>query len=162
MRRILTLLFAAAFAFPCAGNEPKKYAVWPDASIVYHRDELVKHGVWVTGDVINDPKEGLMFRADQPVEGNTTGALVYLALTEDLAKSFAPMCYRAAERHMQLRLHGAFLPHSGGKDRSHPSVNFLFWGIHMPSEPDELPPDQKTHFGAHDAIPGYTIVPRKP
>src|SRR5262249_23190265 len=139
-----------------------KYTVWPDADIAYHRDELVKHGVWVTGDVINDPKEGLMFRRDKPVEGNPTQTLVYLALTEDLAETFAPVCYRAAERHMQLRLHGAFLPHFGPKDPNHPSVNFLFWGIHSPSDPDELPPNQKTYFGAHDAIPGYTIIPKKP
>jgi hypothetical protein len=90
MRHTLPLFVAIILALDCAGGEPQKYAVYPDASIVYHRDELVKHGVWVTGDVINDPKEGLMFRADRPVEGNTTGALVYLALTEDLAKSFAP------------------------------------------------------------------------
>ena len=68
----------------------------------------MRHEVWVTGEVIADPKKGLMFRTDKPVEGNTTGSLVYLAVTEDLAKTFAPMCYRAAERHMQLRLHGAF------------------------------------------------------
>jgi hypothetical protein len=25
-----------------------------------------------------------------------------------------------------------------------------------------LPPDEKTYFGAHDAILGYTVVPKKP
>jgi len=161
MRRTFILLYAE-FALCCFANGPEKYSVWPDANLVYDRDELVKHGVWVTGDVINDPKEGLMFRVDKPVEGNSTGALVYLALTEDLAKSFAPMCLRAAERHMPLRLHGAFLPHSGAKNPKHPNVNFVFWGIHSPTDPDELPPDQKAYFGAHDAIPGYTIIPKKP
>jgi hypothetical protein len=72
------------------------------------------------------------------------------------------MCYRAAERHMKLRLHGTFLPHSGPKEPNHPSVNFVVWGLHSPDEPDELPPDKKTHFGPHDAIPGYTIIPKKP
>ena len=162
MRQIGTLFVAATVALSCAANELQKYAVYPDAGIVNHREELVQHGVWVTGDVINDPKEGLMFHTDKPVEGNTTGTLVYLAVTEDLAKTFAPMCYRAAERHMQLRLHGAFLPRSDPKDPNHPSVNFLIWKIHMPSDPDELPPDQKTYVGADDAIPGYTVVPKKP
>ena len=64
-------------------------------------NELEKYAVWVTGDVINDTKEGLMFRADKPVQGNTTENLVYLAVTEDLAKTFAPMCYQAAEKHTQ-------------------------------------------------------------
>jgi hypothetical protein len=162
MRHTLALYVAVTVALACAAKEPENYAVYPDAGIVYHRDELVKHGVWVTGDVINDPKEGLMFRTDKPVEGNTKGTLVYLGLTEDLATTFAPMCYRAAERHMQLRLHGAFLPHSGPKDPNHPNVNFVIWKIHMPTDPDDLPPDQKIIMGPDKAIPGYTIIPKKP
>ena len=66
--------------------------------MIYGRTELMQHGVWVTGDVINDPQQGLLFRADKPVEGNTKEGLVYLAVPEDLAKTFGPMCYRAAQR----------------------------------------------------------------
>ena len=119
MRQTGTRFVAATVALSCAADELQKYAVYLDGGIVSHRDELVQHGVWVTGDVIKDPKDGLMFRTYKPVEGNTTGTLIYLAVTEELAKTFTPICYRAAERHIQLRLHGAFLPHSGAKDRSH-------------------------------------------
>lgn len=144
MRRLAIIALSAALAATCGASELEKYAVW------------------ITGDVINDKKEGLIFRADKPVQGNTTGNLVYLAVTEDLAKVIAPMCYRAAEKHMQLRLYGAFLPHSGPKDPKHPSVNFLIWKVHLPSDPDELPPDQKIIFGRDHEVPGYKIIPRKP
>jgi hypothetical protein len=130
MRHVLALFSVAAVAVICAASDLEKYALW------------------VTGDVINDPKEGLMFRADKPVQGNTTGNLIYLAVTEDLSKTFAPMCYRAAEKHMKLRLYGAFLPHSGPKEPNHPSVNFLIWKIHLPSDPPELASDQKTIMGS--------------
>ena len=162
MRIFLLIVCSAALIGSCVANEPDKYAVWGELGVIYGRSQLMQHGLWVTGDVINDPQQGLLFRADKPVEANTTGSLVYLAVPEDLANTFAPMCYRAAERHMKLRLHGTFLPHSGPKDPNHPSVNFVIWGIHGPEEPDELPPDKKTYFGPHDAIPGYTIVPKKP
>jgi hypothetical protein len=144
MRRLAFVAFSAALALTCAANELEKYAVW------------------VTGDVINDKKEGLMFRTDKPVQGNTTGNLVYLAVTEDLAKVFAPMCYRAAEKNMKLRLYGAFLPHSGPKDSKRPSVNFLIWKIHIPEDPDELPQDGKIIVGRDQEMPGYKIIPRKP
>ena len=102
MRPFALFVLSAALAATCATNELEKYAVW------------------VTGDVLYDKTEGLMFRTDKPVQGNTTGDLVYLAVTEDLAKTFAPMCYRAAEKHTKLRLYGAFLPHSGQKDPKPP------------------------------------------
>lgn len=144
MRRLAFLGFSAAFALACAANELEKYAVW------------------ITGDVLYDKKDGLMFRTDKPVQGNTTRNLVYLAIPEDLAKTFGPMCYRAAEKHMQLRLYGAFLPHSGSKDPKHPSVNFLIWKMHLPTDPDELPADHKVFFGKDQEIPGYKIIPRPP
>ena len=62
----------------------------------------------------------------------------------------------------EVRLYGAFLPSSRPKDQDHPSVNFLIWKLHLPSDPNELPPDQKVIFGRDQAVPGYTIVPRKP
>ena len=162
MRVFSLVLCSAAFTAMCVAAEPEKYVTWGHAGVAYPPSELMQHGLWVTGDVVNDPQQGLLFRADKPVEGNTKESVVYLAIPEDLAKSFGPVCYRAAERDMKLRLHGAFLPHSGPKDLNRPSVNFVIWGIHMPDEPDELPPDKKTHFGPHDAIPSYTIIPNKP
>jgi hypothetical protein len=162
MRVVQLVLCSAALTAICVASEPEKYVTWGDAGVIYPPSSLMQHGLWVTGDVINDPKQGLLFRADKPVEGNATGSLVYLAVPEDLSKTFAPMCYRAAERHIKLRLHGTFLPDSGPKGPNHPNVNFVIWGIHEPDEPDELPPDKKTYFGPHDAIPGYTIIPKKP
>jgi len=144
MRRLAIIALITVVAGMCAANELETYAVW------------------VTGHVINDAKEGLMFRADKAIQGNTTDNLVYLAVTEDLAKTFAPMCYQAAEKHTQLRLYGAFLPHSGAKDPKHPSVNFLIWKIHLPSDPDELSPDQKIIVGREQKIPGYKVIPREP
>jgi hypothetical protein len=81
-------------------------------------------------------------------------------VTEDLGKTFAPMCYQAAEKHMQLRLYGAFFPHSGPTDPEHPSVNLLIWKIHFPSDSDELSPDQKVIVGRDQEIPGYKVIPR--
>lgn len=144
MRPLAVLAFSAALAATCAATDLDKYAVW------------------VTGDVINDKKEGLMLRADKPVQGNTTGNLVYLAVSENTAKVLAPMYYRAAEKHMKLRLYGAFLPSPRAKDPKRPSVNFLTWKAHLPTDPDELSPDQKIIIGPDQQIPGYKIIPRKP
>jgi len=162
MRATALVICIAALVGTAAAEEPEKYPVWGAAGVVYSKNELMEHGVWVTGDVIYDKSEGLMFRADRGVQGNATGNLVYLAIPEDLAKSFGPICYRAAENRTKLRLCGAFLPHSPAAGSQHPNVNFVIWKIHSPSDPDELPPDQKKIFGEHDAIPGYTIIPTKP
>ena len=156
------VLCSAALTVICVANEPDKYSTWGKAGVIYPPAQLMHHGLWVTGDVINDAKQSLLFRADKPVEGNTTGSLVYLAVPEDLAKTFGPMCHRAAERHMKLRLHGTFLPHSGPKDLHQPSVNFVVWELHSPNDPDGCHPTRRTYFGPHDAIPGYTVVPKKP
>ncbi|HYR23290.1 MAG TPA: hypothetical protein VEP30_10265 [Chthoniobacterales bacterium] len=161
MRATALVICIAALIGISAAKEPERYAVWGVAGVVYSKNQLMEHGVWVTGDVIYDKNDGLMFRADKAVQGNPTANLVYLAMPEDLAKSFGPMCYRAAEKRLKLRLCGAFLPHSSPTD-SKPSVNFVIWKIHLPSDPDELPPNQKRTFGEHDAIPGYTIIPKKP
>lgn len=144
MRATALVFCVAALVGIAAAEEPEKYAVWGAGGVVY------------------DKNEGLLFRTDKAVQGNTTDNLVYLAIPEDLAKSFGPMCYRAAENRLKLRLCGAFLPHSSAADSRHPNVNFVIWKIHSPSDPNELPPDQKKIFGEHDAIPGYTIIPKKP
>lgn len=162
MRAIVLLICIAAVLGIAVAEEPEKYVVWGTPGVVYDKNELMKHGVWVIGDVTYHKDNGLMFRADKAVQGNSTGNLVYLAIPEDLVKSFGPMCYRAAEKRLKLRLCGAFLPHSPPTDSIHPTVNFVIWKIHFPSDPDELPPDQKRIFGEHDAIPGYTIIPKKP
>jgi hypothetical protein len=144
MRHLLLVSLIGTFVSICAAGDVEKRALW------------------VTGDVINDPKEGLMFRAAKPVPGNTTGNLVYLAVREDQGKVLAPIYIRAAERHLKLRLYGEFLPHSGPKTAKHPSVNFFTWKVHLATDPDELSPDQKVIFGPNQEIPGYKIIPRKP
>lgn len=158
----MLVVWSVALTGICVADESDKYTVWGEAGVIYGRTELMQHGLWVTGDVVKDSRQGLLFRADKPVESNTTAGLVYLAIPEDLAKTFGPICYRAAERQTKLRLHGTFLPHSGPRDPNHPSVDFVIWGIHGPDDPDELPPDKKTYFGPNDAIPGFTIIPKNP
>jgi len=90
MRATALVICIAALVGTAAAEEPEKYPVWGAAGVVYSKNELMEHGVWVTGDVIYDKSEGLMFRADRGVQGNATGNLVYLAIPEDLARSFGP------------------------------------------------------------------------
>jgi hypothetical protein len=68
-------------------------------------------------------------------------------VTEQTAKVLAPMYYKAAENHMKLRLYGAFLPSSRAKEPNRPSVNFLTWKLHLPSDPDDLSASQKIIIG---------------
>ena len=84
-------------------------------------------------------------------------AQLYRMLRERASNRF----YRAAERRIKLRLHGTFLPHSGPKSQSHPSVNFVIWGIHGPDEPDELRRIRRLTLVRDDAMPGYTIIPKE-
>src|SRR5438046_1908753 len=84
MRVFEIVICSMALAALCGATEPDKYSTWGAAGVIYPPSELMQHGLWVTGDVINDPQQGLLFRADKPVDGNTTANLVYLAVPEDL------------------------------------------------------------------------------
>jgi hypothetical protein len=77
MRIFQLVLCSAALTGICVANERDKYSTWGDAGVIYSPTQLMQHGLWVTGDVVNDAKQGLLFRADRPVEGNTTGTLVF-------------------------------------------------------------------------------------
>ena len=82
MRVFPLVLCSAALTAMCVAAETEKYVTWGHAGVTYPPSELMQHGLWVTGDVVNDSQQGLLFRTDKPVEGNTTGSLVYLAIPE--------------------------------------------------------------------------------
>jgi hypothetical protein len=83
-------LGSAALTAMCVASEPEKYVTWGDAGVIYPPSSLMQHGLWVTGDVINDPKQGLLFRADKPVEGNATGRLVTLPFPKTYRRRLHP------------------------------------------------------------------------
>ena len=100
---------------------------------------------WITGEVF--VRNGvLFFRTDQPVQGNTKGNVVLLGATKQAAATLLPAYRRAAEKHLKLLLYGSLLPFSGsmpGYSEPLPSIQFITWTVHLPSDPDELSPDQK-------------------
>ena len=102
MRLFHLVICSAALTVICVANEADKYSTWGDAGVIYSPTQLMQHGLWVTGDVVNDAKQGLLFRADKPVEGNTAGTLVYLAIPEDLAKLLGRTEFEA----IRLRVNG--------------------------------------------------------
>ena len=78
-------------------------------------DELKKYEVWITGDVLLDKKDRLLFRADKAVQGNSTGNLVLLGATKQTINVLGPMYMKAAEKHMKLRLYGLLVPDPDAK-----------------------------------------------
>jgi hypothetical protein len=113
--------------------------------------------VWITGDVFI--KESvLFFRADKPVLGNPLGNVVLLGASRATMKVLLPMYMKAADQHLKLRLYGVLAPFEGGMagyKGTLPSVQFITWKMHTPSDPDDLPPDQKISIGPDDYISGY-------
>ena len=98
--------------------------------------------LWITGDIFTK-NEILLFRADRPVQGNPTGAVVMLGTSKALAQSMFPVLMKAAERKMRVRLYGVLQPCNavppGHEKESLPKVQFIVWKIHLPSDPDVLP-----------------------
>jgi hypothetical protein len=131
---------------------------------VFAADELKKYEVWITGDVLIDKKDRLLFRADKAVQGNSTGNLVLLGATKQTMNVLLPMYMKAADKHMKLRLYGLLVPDPDAKDPKSPSVQFITWKIHLPSDPDDLPIQDKIFFGPNDKLPGYKVEvkPKKP
>ena len=78
MRVFHLVLCSAALTVICVASEPDKYSTWGKAGVIYPPAQLMHHALWITGDVIKNPKQGLLFRADNPVEGNTTASLVHI------------------------------------------------------------------------------------
>ena len=115
-------------------------------------EDLRKYEHWVTGDVLLE-NGNLLFRADKPVKNNSRGNIVALAAVENGAKVLMPLYQRAAERHMRLRLYGEFIQTPKNvHGRNLPTMAFLTWKVHSPSDPDELPTRDKLIIGPDDTI----------
>jgi len=101
---------------------------------------------WITGDLYIQNKV-LFFRADKPIKGNSSGNVTLLGTTKQNAQSVLPILMKAAEKKMKLRLFGVLQPAKGSfpgyTGPKLPTVQFIVWKIHMPTDPDELPPDQR-------------------
>jgi hypothetical protein len=102
-------------------------------------DELKKYEVWITGDVFEQNGE-LMFRCDKAVGGNTAGDVVYLGATKQVMNVLLPFYMKAAEQHKKLRLYGLLIPvdEKTRKSKKAPSVEFITWKAHLPSDPDDF------------------------
>lgn len=119
-------------------------------------DDLSKYEVWITGDPIMQ-NGMLMFRADKSVKNNTTGNLVLLGATKQTINFLGPAYMKAAEKHMKVRLYGVLVPVPDAKGPKSPSVQFITWKLHLPSDPDDLPPQDKIMIGPKDKVPGYKV-----
>ena len=75
--------------------------------------------------------------------------------TTKAAVGLLPIYTHAAETHKKFRLFGALLPYSD-TIKSHPgplpTVQFITWKMHLPGDPDVLPPGQKIEFKGQQAI----------
>jgi hypothetical protein len=131
------------------------------STVALAADDTAKYAVWITGDpIMQDGK--LMFRADKPVQGNTTGNVVLLGATKQTINFLAAAYMKAAEKHMTLRLYGVLVPIPDAKDPKAPSVEFITWKLHLPSDPDELPAGSKIILGPESRVPGYTVEKTPP
>ena len=117
------------------------------AAFSLHAAETDKN-VWLTGTVFLGTKKQLMFRADDPIPGNTTGRFVFLDIAPQSKSIVFPICLQAAEDHAKRRLYGQLTPTGRQKDRNSPSVRFTVWRAHSPSEPDDSPLHDQLLFGS--------------
>ena len=126
------------------------------------REETVKYETWITGEVFTE-KEGFLFRADKPIDGNTTGNVVTLGVRRGLENVLLPMYMKAAEMKATLRLYGvlmptdALLPSFKPATPETPSVTFVTWKLHSPTDPDELPESERVSFTREDRVSGYRV-----
>jgi hypothetical protein len=124
-------------------------------------DDLAKYAVWITGDVYLEGKV-VLFRADKAVQGNSTGNVVLLGATKQTINVLGPLYVKAAQQHMKLRLYGVLVPTSdatSAKASTTPSVQFITWKLHLPSDPDALPDDAKITIKPGDSLEGFTVKP---
>src|SRR6266480_6256936 len=121
------------------------------------REETAKYETWITGEVFSDGNN-LLFRADRPIEGNTTQNVVLLGAQRGLENVLLPIYFKAAEKRATLRLYGvlmpneALMPQSGKPKAGTPSVSFITWKCHLPSDPDELPESKRVEFTPDDRV----------
>jgi hypothetical protein len=123
-------------------------------------EDITKYAQWITGDMFL--RDGILaFRADKPVQGNRTGDVVLVGPTRDGVNTVGPLLVRAAERKLKVRLYGVLQQTSTSFPGHHeklPSVQFIVWKVHVPTDPDDLSPGEKIIFGPNDKIPGYKVV----
>ncbi len=115
--------------------------------------------IWITGEVFSK-NHVLFFRTDRPVKDNPMGNVVLLGSVKAAMNVLLPMYMKAEEKHVKLRLYGSLLPFSGtipGHSEPLPNVQFITSKAHMPSDPDELPEDQKIRIQPGDKVPGFKI-----
>ena len=119
-------------------------------------DSLSRYETWITGQAFAE-KGVLMFRTDKPVQGNTTGKVVLLGASKEAARVLLPAYALALEKHLKLRLYGVLLPVPDKPVKGKPSVIFITWKMHLPSDPDELPAGQKMIIHKGDTVEGTTV-----
>ncbi len=121
------------------------------------REETAKYETWITGEVFSEGNS-LLFRADRPIAGNTMHNVVLLGVKQGLEKVLMPLYLNAAEKRATLRLYGvlmpneALMPPSWKPKPGTPSVSFITWKCHSPSDPDELPESKRVEFTPDDRI----------
>ena len=101
-------------------------------------------GLWITGNPFIE-NDVLLFKTDKPVQDNPAGDVVLLGTTKPNEEMLQILC-RVAQKHLTVRLYGELQKFEGKVPKTlnpMPNVQFLAWKIHMPTDPDELPPDQK-------------------
>ena len=122
-------------------------------------EDTGKYAQWITGDMLL--WDGILaFRADKRVQGNRTGDVVLVGPTREGVNTMGPLLMRAAERKLKVRLYGVLQKTSTsfpGHHQKLPSVQFIVWKLHLPSDPDDLPPGEKLIFGPKDKIEGYKV-----
>jgi hypothetical protein len=113
--------------------------------------------VWLTGKMIFAGRNGLLFLADQPVEGNRTGRFITVRIAKEARNLLLPIYMKAVERHASLRLYGHLVPESSHKSSTSPTIQFVTWKAHLPSDPDDWPMHDTIIFGSDDTLPGYKV-----
>jgi len=126
------------------------------------REETAKYETWITGEVFSEG-QGILFRADKPIAGNTTGNVVTLGVKRGLENVLLPIYMKAAEVRATLRLYGvlmpteALLPSLKQTSPEKPSVTFVTWKCHSPTDPDEVPESERVGLTPADRFSGYVV-----
>jgi len=109
--------------------------------------------VWINGQILLQ-NNILLFAADKPVRGNPLKNIVLLGCTRDTVKTLTGIYVKIAAKHLTVRLYGSLLPFGGtmpGNSGPLPTVQFITWKLHMPGDPDILPPSQRDNI--QDPLP---------
>jgi hypothetical protein len=126
------------------------------------REATAKYETWITGEVFSEG-DTLLFRADRPIAGNTTQNVVLLGVKLGLEKTLLPMYAKASKKRETLRLYGVLVPSevlmppSWKPNPQTPSVTFVTWKCHLPTDPDEIPESERVSFTPDDRVSGYVV-----